>query len=281
MRKISILIVLALVAAAPVAFAQTQQTTPQQTDPQQQTQPPYNQPTQQTQPQTQTQPPYNQPTQQTQPPYDPSQQTQPQVQPRTQQQADQQQQEVVNTNNPGEIPAGTDLFIRADENITATNADPGRTYQGTVTRQVVSSDGRVLIPKGTPVQLAVMDNSGTTGNKNLQLGVKSMTINGNTYPVTGAEASTTAGTTGSKNQGIGANKRTATHVGGGAVLGTVLGAVIGGGKGAAIGAVTGAAAGGAVQVLTKGNKINVPAETEMQYHLDQPIRLQGYGGSNY
>jgi hypothetical protein len=57
--------------------------------------------------------------------------------------------------------------------------------------------------------------------------------------------------------------------------------VIGGGKGAAIGAVTGAAAGGAVQVLTNGKQINVPAETEMQFHLDQPIRLQGYNGSNY
>jgi len=63
-------------------------------------------------------------------------------------------------------------------------------------------------------------------------------------------------------------------------LGTVLGAVIGGGKGAAIGAVSGAAGGAAVQVLTKGNKINVPAETEVQFHLDQPIRLQGYNGSN-
>src|SRR6266576_3985102 len=103
MRKISILIVLALIASAPFAFAQTQQTTPQ-TDPQQQTTPPYNQPSQQTQPQTQ-------------PPYDPAQQTQPQVQPRTQQQVDQQQQEVVSASNPGQIPAGTELFIRADENI--------------------------------------------------------------------------------------------------------------------------------------------------------------------
>jgi outer membrane lipoprotein SlyB len=278
MRKISLIMVLALVVAAPMAFAQTQQTTPQQTDPQQQSQPPYNQPSQQTQPQT-TQPTYGQPSQQAQPPYDPSQ-AQPQVQPRTQQQANQQQQEVVSSNNPGEIPVGTDLYIRADENIKADKADPGRTYQGTVTRQVVASDGRVLIPKGTPVQLAVMDNSASTGNKNLQLGVKSMTVNGNTYPVTGAEASTTAGTASGKD-GLGANKRTATHVGGGAVLGTVLGAVIGGGKGAAIGAASGAAAGGAVQVLTKGDKINVPAETEMQYHLDQPIRLQGYSGSNY
>src|SRR5437868_4189202 len=241
MRKISILMVLALIATAPMAFAQTQQTTPQQTYPQQTT-PPYNQPSPQTQPESQ--PPYNQPaqTQTTQPPYD--QQTQPQVQPRTQQQADQQQQEVVSGNNPGQIPAGADLFIRADENITADSATAGQTYRGTITRQVASSDGRVLIPKGTPVQLAVMENSGTMGTKNLQLGVTSMNINGNTYAVTSA-SSQTAGTGG--NQGIGANRRTATHVGGGAVLGTLLGALAGGGKGAAIGAVTGAAAGGAVQ----------------------------------
>ena len=36
--------------------------------------------------------------------------------------------------------------------------------------------------------------------------------------------------------GVGANKRTAEMVGGGAVLGTLIGAIAGGGKGAAIGA---------------------------------------------
>ena len=43
--------------------------------------------------------------------------------------------------------------------------------------------------------------------------------------------------------GVGANKRTAEMVGGGAVLGTLIGAIAGGGKGAAIGAVAGAGAG--------------------------------------
>src|SRR5437899_11545475 len=111
----------------------------------------------------------------------PVQQTQPELQPRTQQQTDQQQQEVVNATNPGEIPAGTNLYIRADQSITADSADPGRTYPGTVTRQVVSTDGRVLIPKGTPVQLSVMQDQ-AKGMKNLQLGVNYMNIKGNTYP---------------------------------------------------------------------------------------------------
>jgi outer membrane lipoprotein SlyB len=62
-------------------------------------------------------------------------------------------------------------------------------------------------------------------------------------------------------------------VGGGAVLGTLLGALAGGGKGAAIGAVAGAAAGGSVQVLTKGREIRVPAETVLNFRLEEPLHL--------
>jgi len=63
-------------------------------------------------------------------------------------------------------------------------------------------------------------------------------------------------------------------IGGGAALGTLLGAIAGGGRGAVIGAIAGAAAGGAVQVLTKGKEVNVPAETILTFRLDQPITLQ-------
>jgi outer membrane lipoprotein SlyB len=63
-------------------------------------------------------------------------------------------------------------------------------------------------------------------------------------------------------------------VGGGAALGTLLGAIAGGGKGAAIGAVAGAAAGTGVQVLTKGEEIRVPAETVLNFRLDEPLQLR-------
>jgi outer membrane lipoprotein SlyB len=78
----------------------------------------------------------------------------------------------------------------------------------------------------------------------------------------------------SSDSGLGANRRTATMVGGGAALGTLLGAIAGGGKGAAIGAVAGAAAGGTAQVLTRGKTVKVPAETELTFRLDQPLQLQ-------
>ena len=63
-------------------------------------------------------------------------------------------------------------------------------------------------------------------------------------------------------------------LGGGAALGGLLGAIAGGGKGAVIGAVAGAAAGGAVQVLTKGDRVRVPAETVLKFDLDEPARLE-------
>jgi outer membrane lipoprotein SlyB len=79
--------------------------------------------------------------------------------------------------------------------------------------------------------------------------------------------------TGNARRGLGANQRTGTYVGGGAVLGTLLGAIAGGGRGAAIGALAGAAAGAGTEVLTKGSEVRVPAETVLNFQLDQPVYL--------
>jgi hypothetical protein len=65
-------------------------------------------------------------------------------------------------------------------------------------------------------------------------------------------------------------------VGGGAALGTLIGAVAGGGSGAAIGAAVGAAGGAAVQVLTKGDEVRVPAESVLTFRLENPLQLEGY-----
>ena len=175
---------------------------------------------------------------------------------------------------PGVIPQGTQVVIRTDENITAQNADQNSSYSATVASDIIGSNGQVLVPKGSPASLAVFKNSGgTMGTDQLVLGLRSVTISGRQYAVSSGTV------TREGNQGIGANQRTATHVGGGALLGTVLGAVVGGAKGAVTGAVIGAAGGAATQVLTKGDKINVPAETVLTFQLDNPITLEGYQGA--
>ena len=73
---------------------------------------------------------------------------------------------------------------------------------------------------------------------------------------------------------VGANRRTAEMVGGGAVLGTIIGAIAGGGKGAAIGAAVGAAAGAGTEILTKGKEVRVPSETVLNFRLDQDLILR-------
>ena len=106
-------------------------------------------------------------------------------------------------------------------------------------------------------------------DNDLILDIESVTAYGQRYAIeTQAERIES-----SNRSGIGANKRTGEFVGGGAVLGTILGAIAGGGKGAAIGAAAGAAAGAGGQILTQGREVRVPAESIINFRLDQPLLI--------
>ena len=169
-----------------------------------------------------------------------------------------------------QIPAGTTLSIRADQDIKAADAQPGMTYQAEISQDVRDPNGNIIIPRGSPAMLAVVNenNDSNSNNKDLSLALDSVTVNGRQYVV---QSNTVQG---AKNGGIGMNKRTGKYVGGGALIGTLIGAMAGGGKGAAIGAAVGAAGGAGAQVLTRGHEINVPAETVLTFKLDQPLMLQ-------
>jgi hypothetical protein len=172
---------------------------------------------------------------------------------------------------PGfQIPAGTSLSIRADQDIKAQDAQSGQTYQAEIAQDVMDPNGNMIIARGTPATLTVVNNSNDNNNKDLSLALQSLNINGRNYNV---ETNTVQGTN-DKTGGIGANKRTGKYVGGGALAGAVIGAIAGGGKGAAIGAAVGAAGGAGAQVLTRGHSINVPAETVLNFKLDQPLVLE-------
>lgn len=165
------------------------------------------------------------------------------------------------------IPGGTQVTVRTD---TAIKADADTTngtrmYNATVSEDVMDDSGNVLIPRGSPAQLAAIKSS----DSNLTLDLRSVSVHGHRYTV---EAEDVAAP-GSKHGGIGKNKRTGEYVGGGAVAGTIIGAIAGGGKGAAIGALAGGAAGAGAQVLTRGKKLNVPAETNLKFRLEEPLTL--------
>jgi len=164
------------------------------------------------------------------------------------------------------IPSGTQITVRTDQSITA-DADTtstSRLYSGRVSEDVADENGNVVVPKGSPAQLAAMRDS-----DGLTLDLRSITVRGHRYVVEAGDVAAGAG-----KDGLGKNKRTGKYVGGGALAGTIIGAIAGGGKGAAIGALAGGAAGAGTQVLTRGKKLNVPAETNLKFRLEQDLSLR-------
>ncbi len=161
---------------------------------------------------------------------------------------------------PGTIAAGTTIKVRTNESISTSTE--GQRFSGVVDQNVVGSNGKVVIPKGSNAELVVK----RMANKDVVLDLDSVNVNGQRYGVQTENVVSTK-----EKQGVGANKRTGKYVGGGAAVGAIIGAIAGGGKGAAIGASVGAGTGAGAQILTKGKSVNVPAESLLTYRLRQPL----------
>jgi len=169
-----------------------------------------------------------------------------------------------------EAPAGTELVVRTVERIDSKTAGADQIFSAIIEQAVTDASGRVIIPESSSAQLMIRNVSagGATGSPEMLLDVQSITVDGRKYLVSTTDLEQDS------DRGIGANKRTAATIGGGAAVGTIIGAIAGGGKGAAIGGVIGAAGGAATQVLTKGRNVQVPAETVLRFRLDKPVTLQ-------
>lgn len=160
------------------------------------------------------------------------------------------------------LPSGTEIKVRTDTAIPAKPAANAK-YAATISNDVTDSSGAVVIPRGAKAQLVAVP---TDNGKDTNLDLRSVTVEGKHYLLETAAKSSAPG-------GLGANKRTAKYVGGGAAVGAVLGALLGGGKGAAIGALVGGAGGAGAQVYT-GRKKEVPPETELSFKLAQDLQMR-------
>ena len=162
------------------------------------------------------------------------------------------------------VPEGTEIKVRTD---TAIPAKPpaNAKYAATISSDVTSQSGGVVIPRGSRAQLVAVP---TADGKDTNLDLRSVTVNGRRYLL-----ETSSDSKSSAPGGLGVNKRTGKYVGGGAAVGAVLGALLGGGKGAAIGALVGGAGGAGAQVYT-GRKKQLPAETELTFKLAQDLQMR-------
>lgn len=169
------------------------------------------------------------------------------------------------------IPSGTTLEVRNNEVIDSATAEVGQTFSGVVAKDVVDTEGRLAIPRGSDATLVIRSASGQgklQGRSDIAVDVASVNVNGRSYRLE------TSDFVAQGKEGVGTNKRTGIFAGGGAALGGIIGAVAGGGKGAAIGALSGAGAGTATQALTRGKAIRIPPETVLSFKLEAPVRIR-------
>jgi hypothetical protein len=143
---------------------------------------------------------------------------------------------------------------------------PGEEFAGTIDAPVVVDD-RVVIRRGADARVRLVESRSAgrmTGRSELHVELVSLAIGAQSYAVETGMV---------EKAGASRGKRTAETVGGGAALGALIGAIAGRGKGAAIGGVIGAGAGTAVQASTKGEQVQIPPETKLDFTLRAPLTL--------
>jgi len=164
------------------------------------------------------------------------------------------------------IDPGTSLAVRLIEPLDTENNQVGDSFHATL-NAALSSDGEEAVPAGVEVTghiVEVKSASKFAGKSLLVLQLDVLASAGKNYrPRTDQY----------RKEGKERGKNTAEKVGGGAVLGGIIGAIAGGGKGAAIGAAAGAGAGGAAQAASKSHAIKLPAETVLNFTLQEPVTV--------
>lgn len=162
------------------------------------------------------------------------------------------------------IPTGSKVSIRMIDSINSETNKVGETFIA-VLDEALYQGGVEVVPRGADVRgrIANINEAGRiAGAAQLGLELTQIVVNGIPYSLQTSEYAEKADGRGSQ---------TAKRVGGGAAVGAIVGAIAGGKKGAAIGAGVGGGAATAVQVMTKGEKLNIPSETKLEFTLRAPL----------
>ena len=166
------------------------------------------------------------------------------------------------------IPAGSQLEIRINQRISVKTTPVGARFDGEVVVPWEDANGRVILPKGTPVG-GVVDESHRRGHFKgasvLELRLTSLTLNGTQYPLETHDL---------RESKKGKGKRSAAFIGGGTGLGMLVGGVATGGVGLVVGGLVGAGAGTAVGGLTGNRDLDIPSESIVRFRLADDLTLQ-------
>jgi len=162
------------------------------------------------------------------------------------------------------LPTGSKITIQLVDSISSDTSKAGSTFVAVLDQPLII-DGTEVAPRGADVRgrITTANDAGTiSGKSQLGLELTQLYVNGIPYALSTSEYS---------EAGESRTGETVKRAGIGAGIGAVIGAIAGGGKGAAIGAGVGGGAGTASQVLTKGEKLNIPSETKLEFTLRSPL----------
>lgn len=161
------------------------------------------------------------------------------------------------------VLAGATLLVRMIDSLSTSQTKTGQIFTATLETNLMSN-GIVVAPKGATVHGTVVKSENArrlTGKSELQLALSDIVINGVARPIS---------TSGFQQKGGSEGAQTAKKVAVGAGLGAAIGAIGGNaGKGAAIGAVSGVG----VSMIKKGQPIQIPSETLLEFTLSVPVTL--------
>jgi hypothetical protein len=164
------------------------------------------------------------------------------------------------------IASGTVVRVQTVDSINSAINKAGEVFRASLATPIVVNND-VVVPAGTDVYLRLADASSAgrmTGRSELTLQLASMEFQGQTYQLSSSSYQQTGASEG---------KRTAEKIGVGTAIGAVIGGLVGGGKGAAIGAGAGAGGGTVASAASKGQQVQVPAETKLDFTLQQDVSV--------
>jgi hypothetical protein len=167
--------------------------------------------------------------------------------------------------NPNEIPVGTEFDVRLSSTLSSKTAQVEDRFEATTMVDLRDERGRVLVPAGSTMRGVVSSvNKATRVDRKgaLTVAFDRVTINGKSYPIraTVTQALESEGIMGEKEK-----------IGIGAGAGAIIGAILGGAKGALAGILIG---GGGTIAATEGKDVELPVGTVLRVRLDSPLALQ-------
>lgn len=165
------------------------------------------------------------------------------------------------------IPQGTIVRIRTSTTLSTRDTRTGETAHASLESPLMSTSGTVLVPRGADATLVVTaSDPGGKVKGRAQIGLRLTSMQ-----VAGVNQSVSTNT--AWHQARATKGKDAAKIGILGGIGAAIGALAGGGKGAAIGAGAGAGAGTAVVLSTHGDAAVVPAESVLQFRLEQPLTI--------